>query len=237
VKSPQNDADAVREPPRTARGVRTRAALVTAARTVFERDGYLNARLTDITAEAKCSTGSFYTYFTNKEEIFAAVLEEAQEEMLHPHVREVTDTEDPIAVIEASNRAYLEAYERNVDLMRLLDQVSTIDPDVREFRRRRGMLFAERNARSIRDLQERGLADPALDPLVAARALSAMVGRMAHAVYVLGDHVDREVLVVTLTRLWANALRLEVPEGRLPTPAAKAGAAKAPRKRRTAAKA
>jgi AcrR family transcriptional regulator len=236
VKTSESTApDAVREPPRTARGVRTRAALVAAARTVFERDGYLDTRLTDITAEAKVSTGSFYTYFTNKQEIFAAVLEEAQEEMLHPHVRQVLDTEDPLAVIEASNRAYLDAYERNADLMRLLEQVATIDDDVREFRRRRGELFAERNARSIRDLQERGLADPALDPLVAARALSAMVGRMANAVYVLGDHVDRELLVATLTRLWANALRLEMPEGK---PAArKPAASKAAKKRPAAAKA
>jgi AcrR family transcriptional regulator len=205
-----NTKAAVREPPRTARGARTRAALVAAARTVFERDGYLNARLTDITAEASCSTGSFYTYFTNKEEIFAAVLEEAQEEMLHPHVREVVDDEDPIAVIEASNRAYLVAYERNAKLMRLLEQVATIDDDVRELRRRRGLLFAERNARSIRDLQARGLADPELDPVLAARALSSMVGRMANSVYVLGDHVDLDVLVDTLTRLWANALRLDL---------------------------
>ena len=210
MASPKPDAAAVREPPRTARGARTRAALVTAARTVFERDGYLNARLTDITAQARCSTGSFYTYFNNKEEVFAAVLEEAQEEMLHPHVREVTDTEDPVAVIEASNRAYLEAYERNAKLMRLLDQVATIDDSFRELRRRRGALFAERNARSIRDLQARGLADPDLDPVIAARALSAMVGRTAHSVYILGDHIDREQLVATLTRLWANALRLEI---------------------------
>jgi AcrR family transcriptional regulator len=201
--------------PLTARGRRTRDALVAAARTVFERDGYLNARLTDITAEASTATGSFYTYFANKEEIFAAVLEEAQEEMLHPHVREVVGDEDPLAVIAASNRAYLEAYERNAKLMRLLDQVATIDDDVRELRRRRGLLFAERNARSIRDLQQRGLADPDLDPVLAARALSSMVGRMANSVYVLGDHVDQDVLVDTLTRLWANALRLPLPE---PTP-------------------
>jgi AcrR family transcriptional regulator len=226
VKTSQN-SDPVREPPRTARGARTRAALIAAARTVFERDGYLNARLTDITAQARCSTGSFYTYFTNKEEVFAAVLEEAQEEMLHPHVREVTDAEDPIAVIEAANRHYLEAYERNAALMRLLDQVATIDDDVRELRRRRGALFAERNARSIRDLQARGLADPELDPLLAARALSSMVGRTANAVYVLGDHVDREVLVATLTRLWANALRLELPPAK--------GKGKATKKRRPAA--
>lgn len=198
--------------PATARGQRTRAALIAAARTVFERDGYLDARLTDITAEASTATGSFYTYFTNKEEIFAAVLEEAQEEMLHPHVREVVGDEDPIAVIEASNRAYLDAYARNAKLMRLLEQVATIDPDVRELRRRRGALFAERNARSIRDLQQRGLADPDLDPVLAARALSSMVGRMANSVYVLGDEVDQDVLVATLTRLWANALRLPLPD-------------------------
>jgi AcrR family transcriptional regulator len=197
-----------REPPRTARGERTRAALVAAARVVFERDGYLNARLTDITAEANCATGSFYTYFDSKEEIFAAVLAEVQEEMLHPQVREVTDTDNPIAVIEASNRAYLLAYRRNANLMRLLEQVATIDDDVRELRRRRAAAFAQRNARSIRDLQARGLADPALDPLLAARALSAMVSRMAYQVYVVGEAVPLKQLVATVTRLWANALKL-----------------------------
>ena len=198
----------VREPPRTPRGARTRAALVTAARTVFERDGYLNTRLTDITAEANVATGSFYTYFASKEEIFAAVLAEVQEEMLHPHVREMTDSDDPIALIEAGNRAYLLAYRRNAKLMRLLEQVANIDDEVRELRRRRGEAFAERNARTIRDLQARGLADPDVDPLLAASALSAMVGRMAYSTYVVGDDWGLDELVATLTRLWANALRL-----------------------------
>jgi AcrR family transcriptional regulator len=200
-----------REPPRTARGARTRAKLVAAARTVFERDGYLDARLVDITQEADTAAGSFYTYFANKEEIFAAVLEEVREEMLHPHVREMTDSDDPIAVIEAGNRAYLEGYRRNAKLMRLLEQVATIDDNVREFRRLRGRAFAERNARTIRDLQERGLADPDIDPLLAAGALGAMVGRMAYATYVLGDKWKLDDLVDTLTRLWVNALR--IPDG------------------------
>ena len=218
-----------RDAPRSARGVRTRAALVTAARTVFERDGYVNARLSDITRKAKMSTGSFYTYFTNKEEIFAAVLEEVQEEMLHPHVRQVTDREDPVAVIEAGNRAYLEAYERNAKLMRLLDQVAAIDDDFRELRRRRSSLFAERNARSIRDLQARGLADPDVDPDIAALALGGMVGRAAQQVYVHGEEIDREALVRALTRLWANALRLDI----APTPARKASSKATAAKRRT----
>lgn len=70
--------------PATARGVRTRAALVWAARTIFERDGFLASRLTDITAEAECSVGTFYTYFNTKDEIFDAVMESAKGDMLHP---------------------------------------------------------------------------------------------------------------------------------------------------------
>ena len=197
-----------REPPRTARGARTRAAIVHAARTVFERDGYHNARLTDITAEAGSATGSFYTYFTNKEEVFAAVLAEVQDEMLHPHVRAMTDSDDPVALIEAANRAYLLAYRRNAGLMRLLEEVALIDDDIRELRRRRGRAFAERNAEFIRDLQARGLADPELDPLLGASALSAMVGRIAYSAYVGGEAWKLDDLVATLTRLWANALRI-----------------------------
>jgi hypothetical protein len=92
--------------------------------------------------------------------------------------------------------------------MRLLEEVALIDDDIRELRRRRGRAFAERNAQFIRDLQARGLADPELDPLLAASALSAMVGRIAYSRYVGGEAWDLDDLVATLTRLWANALRI-----------------------------
>src|SRR6201982_4266947 len=92
----------LREPPATERGLRTRAALVAAARKVFERLGYLDARLIDITRAAHCSASTFYTYFASKEEIFAAVLEVAQEDMLHTVMSHVADADDPVAVISAS---------------------------------------------------------------------------------------------------------------------------------------
>ena len=34
---------------------------------LLERMGYLDARLIDITRAAKCSAGTFYTYFSSKE--------------------------------------------------------------------------------------------------------------------------------------------------------------------------
>jgi AcrR family transcriptional regulator len=60
---------------RTPRGEATQATLVRAAKRIFERDGFLDARITDITAAAGTATGSFYKYFSSKEEIFLAVVE------------------------------------------------------------------------------------------------------------------------------------------------------------------
>ena len=194
-------------PPVSARGARTRDALVRAAREVFERDGFLDARITDISATAGVAAGSFYTYFKSKEDVFAAVMDEVNEEMLHPRLRAFADRDDPVSVIEATNRSYLAAYRRNARLMALMEQVAQIDEDFRRIRLRRVRAFTERNAQAIEQLQQRGLADPDLDPQIAAQALSAMVGRMAYFRYVQGfGNASIDTLASTLTRLWAGAL-------------------------------
>jgi AcrR family transcriptional regulator len=192
--------------PRTERGARTRAALVEAARRVFEREGYLNTKITDITGDAGVATGSFYTYFADKEEVFAAVMEGVRHEMLHPAVEA---TGDPLAAIEAANRAYLEAVRRNAGLVALMEQVGAIDERFRAWRQQTGRAFIERNAAGIRSLQRQGVADPGLDPELAARALSAMVSRTAYAAFVSREvDASPDAVLDTVTRLWANALQL-----------------------------
>ena len=56
------------------RGRRTREALIAAARRVFERDGFIEARITDIAEEAGAAHGTFYTYFGSKEAALRAVI-------------------------------------------------------------------------------------------------------------------------------------------------------------------
>ena len=198
-----------RRPPLRADASRNRRALIDAARKVFERDGFVDARVTDIADAAGLAHGSFYSHFDSKEDALAAVLGEIEEEMLHPSAPHPTSETDPVAAIEAANRAYLEAYRRNAKLMAVLEQVATVDQRFRRLRRRRTAAFVARNADGIRRLQERGLADPAIDPELGALAISAMVSRTAYANFVL-DAKPRsvDVLTATLTRLWANALRL-----------------------------
>lgn len=187
---------------------RNRRALIDAARRVFERDGFVAARITDIAEAAGVAHGSFYSHFPGKEEIFAAVVAEVNEEMLNPGP--VIEADDPVATIAAANLAYLRAYQRNAKLMALLEQVASVDENFRRIRLQRTEAFLARNARAIRRLQQAGLADPALDAELAALALSTMVSRSAYAAFALGATRPADVaeLAGTLTRLWVNALRI-----------------------------
>jgi len=181
---------------------------VRAARAVFERDGFLEARIVDICAEAGVATGSFYTYFKTKEDAFAALMAEVHEETLHPRLAAITDSDDPRAVIDAANRAYLRAYRRNARLMILMEQVALTNERFLQLRLERAHAFAERNAAAIARLQARGLADPTLDSFGTAHAMNGMVSRMASLVFVYGLDMSFDALAEMLLRLWTNALRI-----------------------------
>ena len=58
----------------------TETALKEAAKRVFDREGYLRAKITDITAEAGRAAGSFYSHFDSKEQMLEALLVDIIEE-------------------------------------------------------------------------------------------------------------------------------------------------------------
>jgi AcrR family transcriptional regulator len=212
----------VREAPRSRKGAATRARLVAAAKTVFERDGFLGARILDIAETAGLKHGSFYHYFDSKEQIFREVAA-AQEERLTappgPVAGGGTETASPRDRIRAANRRYLERYRDEARLMGVIEQVSRYDDHVNAARMATQRHFAERAERAIRRLQAEGVADPEVNPTMAADALGAMVARFAELWLVQGYRTYRlDDAVEQLTRLWANALGLpdEPQAGRRP---------------------
>jgi AcrR family transcriptional regulator len=176
---------------------------------ILERDGFRDARISDITQEAGVANGSFYTYFASKIEVVNAMLPEIDEDLLDPTVGAQTPEAPDIASrIEAMIRAYLDNYRRNVRLLKLLEEVMLVEETVADWRLERSREFARRTAIDITNWQEHGLVDVDLDPVVTARSLSSMVVRMAYFVYAVGDTIPFEKLVANLSRLWINALRL-----------------------------
>jgi AcrR family transcriptional regulator len=193
----------------TAKGHRTRDELLLAARRVFERDGYLDTRVADITAEASLAHGSFYTYFASKRAIFLAVVRDVGLQFRHAVAPAPGDAElGAYEALDRSNRRYLETYRVNSVLWALVEQVSTIDPDIHRIRLIGRRQHVDRVARTIQRWQARGLADRDVDPQTTAGALVSMLSNFAYWWLVGGDTYDAEAAAKTLTDIWARAVGL-----------------------------
>jgi AcrR family transcriptional regulator len=195
----------------TVRGRRTRARLITAARVVFERDGFAAARITDIADEAGVAHGTFYTYFDSKEQIFREVILTVREVMLFgagertPAGRPRTPRES----IAQANRRYLDAYRNNCSLMIIWEQAATINTEFRDMLTDSRHTFTGRSERFIRRLQDEGVADPDIDAHYAAHALGAMMSKFAYSWFAAGENFEYDRAVDQLTRLWCNAIGLK----------------------------
>jgi AcrR family transcriptional regulator len=193
----------------TAKGIRTREELVAAARRVFERDGYAGARVADITTEARVAHGSFYTYFSSKQDVFVAVVRQVGEQFEDAVAPSPAGRgTDPYGALDQSNRRYLAAYRANSVIWALVEQVSTVDPEIHRIRLRGRRRHVERVARTIRRWQDRGLADRGVDPDTTAGALVSMISNFAYWWLAGGDSYDPEAAAATLTSIWARAVGL-----------------------------
>ena len=87
----------------TAKGRRTHGALVSTARGALEREGFFDAKITDMTRLAGISAGTFYTYFDSKEEVFSDVALLVQHDMTERGLKGHGD-HDPVSRGERANR-------------------------------------------------------------------------------------------------------------------------------------
>jgi AcrR family transcriptional regulator len=211
-------------PPRSQKGLRTRARLLEAAKQIFEESGFLDARISDIAERAGLSHGSFYHYFESKEEVFREVAAAVDEQLSAPMQSVILDPGShatPQERIREALRRHLESYRREARIMGVIEQVSRYDPHVNAVRVDRHREYSKEVADSIRQLQEHGLADPTLDPQIASAALGGMINRFPEMwlgqefVNVgFGKGVDQ------LARVFINALGLDSRVERRPRRAA-----------------
>jgi AcrR family transcriptional regulator len=100
-----------------------RHILDTAAK-VFARRGYYNTKVRDILEEAGISTGSFYFYFTTKEELFEILYDEmicAYVRVLQEAVETMTDNAENVgkSIFKAITLS-LRTFQKNKELARIM---------------------------------------------------------------------------------------------------------------------
>lgn len=198
-----------------------------AARTVFERDGFQGARISDIACEGGLAHSGFYRYFESKEEVFLEVAREASRRLggLLDYTTFDAPSADAVAEhVRTSVRRYLEAYQRESRVLSALAQVTGHDDEVLAIRRDRRWQGVGCRVEEIRELQRRDLIEPAVSPEILLSALIGMVEEFAERCLMPEDHDrDPKVAVVHLTDVCLRAMRLPHRGDPAPAPAEPAG--------------
>ncbi|KQU52328.1 hypothetical protein ASG84_25070 [Rhodococcus sp. Leaf278] len=193
----------------TARGERTRARLLDAARAVFERIGYFDAGVEDIVNEAGVARGSFYTYFEDKLEVFRILSAEVNEAVLKAATTEPSQSStDPIARLHESNLRYIETYKQNAAMYGLVEQVATVDPEVHQDRLKRRHDHVARVTATIERWQRRGFADPVIDAETTAGLLVSMTSNFSYWWFVGTETHDYDKAALALTDAWVRTIGL-----------------------------
>jgi AcrR family transcriptional regulator len=201
----------------TARGQATRDKVVSGARQAFEQRGFAAARVGDIADAAGVAHGTVYTYFDTKEDVLLAVLDAARHDL--EKAMTMPAGSDPIARVEAANRAYLDGYRAHALLLRVAEEASAADERFSDVLRELRRTHVARVAAAIGKLQNDGLAAPDLDAHTASAALCGMVEGFAAHWLGRGEAHEEELATRTLTQLWVRSLgmpaRIAVAEGRI----------------------
>jgi len=198
-------------PASTGRGRGTRQALIDSARAIFERDGYLATRITDIAAAAGVAHGTFYAHFRSKPEVFLAVMADLWSQLVVPAPAD-DDAVTPYERVLASNSHFLAGYRDNARMFSVVEQATTSVADIQELRKQIHTDNAGRVAKAIRRWQREGIAAADVHPADASTALIAMAGRSAYYWYVIEQRRTTRPEAETLTRLWLRGLGIAVPQ-------------------------
>jgi AcrR family transcriptional regulator len=196
--------------PITRKGQKTRERLLSAARLVIAREGYVAFRMADVAIEAKVSLGALYRYFENKEDLFLSLIGDIHKKLYEAsRARKHNFRSDPFATLVESNEGYLVHYYANRDIMRAFIEATTVDARVCDMwwwmRQRHVERFVSALKREFNVTEVDGVPTR-----IIAEALASAVEQSAYAWYARESRNTEFVPVPTaakvLARLWYLAI-------------------------------
>jgi AcrR family transcriptional regulator len=182
-----------------AQGRKTMRKLLEAGMVVFERRGYHAARVDDVVKVAKTSHGTFYLYFSNKEDLFRALLADVARE-LTGLAESLPDRIAPGAEGYAALREWLarfiEIYGHYGPVIRAWTEADVDDNEI-------GQLGEDVTGEFASALIARvsAAAVDVANPELAALATIAMIERFNYYVVSRRIEADRDEILDTLTAI------------------------------------
>ncbi len=146
--------------PKTARGEATRRAILDAAETVIGRQGFYDASITEITRSAKVASGTFYVYFSSKEEVFRELVLDMGRSLRRTLSATAEGAGSRLEAEKAGLRGFLNFVIAHPSLYRIVREALFVVPDAY---RAYFQSFAEGYRSALADARSRGEIRPGDD--------------------------------------------------------------------------
>lgn len=204
--------------------------LLDAAMEVFAKRGYHAARVDDIVKLARTSHGTFYLYFSNKEDLLHALVSEAGEVVgaLDEALGPVDSGPEGWAALRHWMERFSDEWRRYAPVLRAWTDLLMNDAELTAQAHAAAASVATTLATRIAETD----GGPGIDPIAAAEAVIAMVDRFHYIREFAGEPVDAAALDTLTTMVHKAAFN-----GTGPSPSQLADSAPATRKPRPARRA
>jgi len=115
------------------RSAATRRALVEAATALFAEKGFAGAGREEIVAAAGVTRGALYHHFADKADLFRAVFETVEQQVLGQVAEAAMRADDPVEQLRLGCHAYLDvALDPSVRRICIVDAPAVLEPAVRQ---------------------------------------------------------------------------------------------------------
>ncbi len=164
----------------------TRAALIAAGRTLFAARGYEDVSSEEVAAAAGVTRGALYHHFDGKRELFAAVFEAVEAELVTRFDLSGLDGEDPLGALIAASDQFLDlSLDSEVQRIALLDGPAVLGWEAwHEAERRYGLGLIEAGL-------DAAVAAGQVRPLPVAEVALMLLGALIEAALQLARAGDR----------------------------------------------
>jgi AcrR family transcriptional regulator len=171
---------------------------------VRQGSSFKNLTVDEIARAAGMTRSGFYFYFRDKDELLASATQGVFDRLYEEADRWWHGKGDPRVRVRAALEGVVSVYAEHADLLRVVTEAASYDPEVRDFWRGLIERFVESTATQLHADQAAGrLSD--VDPDDAAAQLVWMVERYCYVQIATGDSAPDRV-AASLTRTWVAFL-------------------------------
>jgi AcrR family transcriptional regulator len=165
-----------------------RTAILTAAKSIFVRDGVANSKMSDIASEAGVAPGTLYLYFENKEALASAIGDDFFAQLVNQLVEEMQKIEGPDDIEGLIDWA-ADVGEQERVLLAMAKERSHAPKRKKEGHQRK----VDQVAGALSGLIERGVIRPYGDASVLAELLLSLLRRIIMARVLFDDETTIEL--------------------------------------------